>query len=241
MPRCQLFLLAILFPLVHCADPIGNYCDGKNLATGDKVVLANAYYVLADLTKRTYLAGFAVSVYGTGNQTVYGLASCTGELSQRACQTCVSEAAKNINSACRGQADAAIWYDDCMIRYSTDEFLGSSSYNGFSLILSNVNNASQPERFDLAVKGVMSTLVTVATAPGNRRFASVKADLKGYPTIYGLAQCTLDLSPEMCRSCLWSAVDNYNSNCKFHLGCRIVSTGCVWRYEIFDFLSRSSD
>ncbi|KAG0481726.1 hypothetical protein HPP92_012584 [Vanilla planifolia] len=233
------FLVALLFPLANCEEVIRYSCSGRNLTSREKFVQANVQNILTDLTRRTPMAGFAISVYGKEKETVYGRASCRGDLSSSACNSCIKQLARELPKLCPEHSGATRWYDDCWIHYDTEEFFGGYTFGDY-MILWNNHNATEPEKFDSTVRGVMAGLTEIAVAPGNKRFAAVKAQFDRDLIIYGLVQCTLDLSPTACSRCLSSSIELYDEYCKFHEGCQVLFDSCVWRFEIYDFLSKPS-
>ncbi|KAJ6791358.1 putative receptor-like protein kinase [Iris pallida] len=56
------------------------------------------------------------------------------------------------------------------------------------------------------------------------------------PTIYGLAQCTRDLSARVCSQCLHQILDRYwNSTFAETKGGRMLGYSCNFRYEVYSF------
>ncbi|KAI7999327.1 Cysteine-rich receptor-like protein kinase 25 [Camellia lanceoleosa] len=54
-------------------------------------------------------------------------------------------------------------------------------------------------------------------------------------TIYALVQCTTDLSPDDCNTCLEIAIANTSSCCSESRGARLLSPSCYLRYEFYAF------
>ncbi|XP_072976458.1 cysteine-rich repeat secretory protein 55 [Typha angustifolia] len=228
----HLLLLSLLLPLCLAADPNGQYCsDSYN---GGQI-RSNINYVLSDLVAKASVGGgFAISSYGKGNNTIYGLAQCRGDVSEGDCSTCLTDAAKQLPLVCPGKSDARIWYDYCFMRYDTDNFVGQSD-TSYALILINVENATNPEAFDKAVGKLMRKVEADAVVPGNGGLGREEAKFTPYITIYGLAQCTRDLQPLTCAQCLSAAVELFPDYCRFRKGCRVLYSSCTVRYEIYPF------
>jgi Salt stress response/antifungal len=89
----QFFLLSVLLPLCYCADPITHYCD-QSYTSGR--IETNINHVISDLVTKASVGGFAVSSYGKGKDTIYGLAQCRGDVSSDDCSSCLADAAKQL-------------------------------------------------------------------------------------------------------------------------------------------------
>jgi hypothetical protein len=56
-----------------------------------------------------------------------------------------------------------------------------------------------------------------------------------FETIYGLVQCTPDLSLQDCNRCLDAAISEIPSCCINKIGDRVVKPSCIIRYESYLF------
>ena len=82
---------------------------------------------------------------------------------------------------------------------------------------------------------LLKALVTGAPVDP-KMFAHEKAKACHNTTLYGLAQCTRDLSTENCSRCLRdAAAEIHTSCCGGGVGERIVFPSCIIRYEIYAF------
>ncbi|KAL4614430.1 hypothetical protein ACB092_07G054200 [Castanea dentata] len=118
---------------------------------------------------------------------------------------------------------AIIWYDNCLLKYSNKNFLGQiDNENWFSLL--NVQNVSDPTIFNQKTRELLSQLAT-------------EASLRESTKLYGLAQCTWDLSSNDCFQCLDDAIGQLPSCCDGKEGGRVVGGSWNIRYEIHPFLS----
>jgi hypothetical protein len=92
------------------ADSIGSYCSGSSYAGSNKAV-TSINSVLADLVATASTGGgYATSTAGKGNNIIYGLAQCRGDVSASDCAACLADAAKQLPSTCSYSSDARIWY-----------------------------------------------------------------------------------------------------------------------------------
>jgi len=229
----QLLLLlvaaaAVAPRLSSAVDPVGTYC-AKNF-TGAQTQ-ASIGQVLASLVPRASAAYYATATAGSGASAVWGLAQCRGDIPAPDCARCVAAAARQAASACRGQADARVWYDYCFLRYGDADFLGLPD-TGYALILINTMNASgDPYEFDRAESELMAR---VAAAAGGG-LARETARFGSATTIYGLGWCTRDITAADCGLCVAQAVAELPNYCRFRRGCRVLYSSCMARYETYPF------
>ncbi|XP_078179049.1 cysteine-rich repeat secretory protein 55-like isoform X3 [Carex rostrata] len=227
----KLFFFSLLLPLSYCADPIARYC-AQNFTSNQ--TQTNINQVISDLTTRASVGGFALTSYGNGNDTIYGLAQCRGDVSASDCSACLASAAMQFNVTCRKQADARLWYDYCFMRYDTVNFVGQSD-TGFLTILYNVQNTTDPDAFDKVVRKLVNKANSDAVSAGSGSLGREKTNFTEYITIYALAQCTRDLQPMDCAQCLSSTLQYFPIYCSRRQGCQVLYTSCMVRYEIYPF------
>lgn len=64
--------------------------------------------------------GYYLTVMGFGfPDAVNGLFLCRGDLNTTVCQDCVTAAASEVTRRCPNRTEAVIWYNECMLRYTT--------------------------------------------------------------------------------------------------------------------------
>ncbi|KAG2624124.1 cysteine-rich repeat secretory protein 55-like [Panicum virgatum] len=233
----QLLLLlvaaaAVAPRLSSAVDPVGTYC-AKNF-TGAQTQ-ASIGQVLASLVPRASAAYYATATAGSGASAVWGLAQCRGDIPAPDCARCVAAAARQAASACRGQADARVWYDYCFLRYGDADFLGLPD-TGYALILINTMNASgDPDAFDRAERKLMARVAAEAGDPASGGLARETARFGSATTIYGLGWCTRDITAADCGLCVAQAVAELPNYCRFRRGCRVLYSSCMARYETYPF------
>ncbi|CAL5062377.1 unnamed protein product [Urochloa decumbens] len=119
--------------------------------------------------------------------------------------------------------------------------LGSDG-SGDVLILMNTQNVTAPFKvFDAAVGALVNATADYAAFNSSKRFGTgVEAFQKfdtNNPTIYGLAQCTPDMSPIECRSCLSGLTQWEPKYFSGKQGGRVLGLRCNYRYEQYSFFS----
>ncbi|KAF8725661.1 hypothetical protein HU200_020204 [Digitaria exilis] len=195
-PRVLLLLLlaatALSPHICSAVDPITTYC-AKNF-TGAQTQ-SSITQVLFTLVPRASSAYYATATSGTGGSAIWGLAQCRGDIPSSDCALCISAAAKQVASACHGQADARVWYDYCFLRYDDANFIGLPD-TGYELVLINTANASDPFEFDMAESKLMARVAAEAGSDkaSGGGLARETARLDSATTIYGLG-CEPSSSP----------------------------------------------
>ncbi|ERM95830.1 hypothetical protein AMTRI_Chr04g185290 [Amborella trichopoda] len=147
----------------------------------------------------------------------------------------MSDSAKQICQLCPNEADTRIWFDNCFLRYDTDDFIGELD-TGYGIFYWNVENVTEPERFAKELGDLMDQVRAEAVEPGNEGFGSGKTKFSPFVTIYGLVQCTKDLPELRCAQCLSIAISNGSgSYCDGKKGCWVLYSSCCVRFEIYPF------
>ena len=182
---------------------------------------------------------FATGSAGAVPDIAYALALCRGDTNATACGSCVATAFQDAQQLCPYDNDAAVYYDACYLRFSNQNFLASTSNNDDPMILMNSQNVSSPVKaFDAAVTVLLNATGDYAAANSTRLFATgEEAFDAANPTIYGLTQCTPDMSPADCRSCLGGIISMAPQYLSGSQGGRVIRMRCNFRYEVYSFFS----
>lgn len=136
-----------------------------------------------------------------------------------------------------------IWYEFCQVRYSFQMFFSRSVYTGkYPQQNDQEKNVSDPIRFEQHMTYLMNNLSDEAAFnPAKNMFAAGEIRSPGKRTIiYGLVQCTRDMSGTDCSSCLSSALTELTTCCSRREGGIIVSRNCNVRFDLSKFFNTSS-
>ncbi|KAI9078936.1 hypothetical protein K1719_039085 [Acacia pycnantha] len=230
-----IFLLLICYSNAESQEPLGQFCnENTNITSGSKLS-ANIDKLLAELVSETPSTGFISASFGKEQDRVYGLSQCRRDVSKEDCSICIQDAAKEVRKRCPNQADARIWYDYCFLRYSNESFIGKVD-TSFGIIYWNLGNVSDPEAFNKELGSLMDEIKAEAVMAKNKGLGKGKTKLSSFVTLYGLVQCTGDLSDVSCAQCLAIAEEsNFNKLCSNRKGCRVLYSSCYVRYELYPF------
>jgi hypothetical protein len=107
--KILLLLLALCIFSAESADPLGKFCNSDTSIKSGSKISANIDRLLSALISKTSSDGFTATSYGEGQDKVFGLAQCRGDVSSTDCTSCIQDAAKQIRQLCPNEADARIW------------------------------------------------------------------------------------------------------------------------------------
>ncbi|KAL0688131.1 hypothetical protein Bca4012_087808 [Brassica carinata] len=244
---CSVFLIALLASLRSYAqqpDPtyIYHLCPNTTTYSRNSTYSSNIRTLLSSLSSnsRSSSTGFYSTAAGQSPDLVFGLFLCRGDLPPEVCGNCVVFAASDTLKKCPEEKIGLIWYDECMLRYSDRNiFLESSLQNGTNGILMwNTRDVprNQSDRFRDVVFSLMNKCANEAVN-SSKRFAVSKSNFTSVETLYGLAQCTPDLTSGDCFNCLQRTISSLPTA---QIGGRLLMPSCNSRYELYKFFEETA-
>ncbi|KAJ9566206.1 hypothetical protein OSB04_002172 [Centaurea solstitialis] len=215
-------------------------CNNDANFTSNGVYQRNLDAALSSLTSDTSIAyGFYNRSVGESPDKANVIALCRGDVEPDDCRRCINASSKRLRENCPNQKAAIeLWSDNCMVRYSNKTILGNPDYGG-GFYMWNLNNASDVDRFNQALSQLLNQLRTDASSGGSDRKYASGNNTNGpwLTTIYGLMQCTPDLSEDQCYDCLNWAMQQIPNCCDNKRGGRVVYPSCYLRYEDYRFFN----
>ncbi|XP_034701178.1 cysteine-rich repeat secretory protein 38-like [Vitis riparia] len=235
IPLCLLLLLSLLLQAAIGADPLFHFCFILENYTSNDPFNSNLNELTTLLSSKVPPTGFRFASTGLGQDNVYGLALYRGDISSTNCKTCVTKATKELRNWCPYNKGVIIWYYNCLFKYSNVKFFGEiDNKNKFHMY--NVQSADDPTSFNVKTKELSSSLSNKAYG-SPVLFATGELVLEESMKLYGLAQCTRNLSSLDCKKCLDGAVSELPSCCDGKRGGRVVGGSCNVRYELYPFVN----
>ncbi|KAK3184322.1 hypothetical protein Dsin_031608 [Dipteronia sinensis] len=238
----HLFFISCLF---HVFDPTESqnityyYCDTGSNYTSGSVFEQNLNLTLTSLASNASVTGFFTTEIGQNLNTVYGLVLCRGDISDQDCQSCASTASIEIIKQCsNNNKEAAIGYDNCLLRYSDWRFFYTVDSSP-KLMAYNENNVTDPVVFKLRLGDLLRTLSSNA-ASSISKFSVGQTNFSDFQNINAMLQCTRDLAGNSCSNCLQDIIRYIPQFCNGKEGCRVFSLSCNLRFEIYPFFLLSS-
>ncbi|KAK3024828.1 hypothetical protein RJ639_045045, partial [Escallonia herrerae] len=114
---------------------------------------------------------------------------------------------------------------------------------GFCCLSWSDTNATNPAQFDDVLGNLLFDLRERATPGTVRKYAADvdKANYTSFVTIYGLEQCTPDLSEMDCGTCLDMARNDIAFSASGKVGAFAVSYNCALRFETYQLFQPTAD
>ncbi|KAJ0983299.1 hypothetical protein J5N97_011554 [Dioscorea zingiberensis] len=197
-----LLLLLLLLVSQTLSDPIYQNCETTGNYTANSTYESNLSKLLASLSSIGSIQGFSKKSIGSTPDKVYGLVLCRGDINSTECRSCIQVAAQDIIHLCPFSKGAAIWNYHCVLRHSNQYFFSSANDSDVFYLRSN-EQVTEPASFNKTVIEMMDTVFRWAAYNSSRRFATGVAYFnRDFHRIYGLGQCTPDLSGDQCLQCL---------------------------------------
>ncbi|XP_073115510.1 cysteine-rich receptor-like protein kinase 8 isoform X2 [Elaeis guineensis] len=240
----QILFLSALFTTIYAPNgatqtPI-YVCDTDSNYTTNSTYHSNLNLLLPSLSSATRSTGFATLSKGQPPDEVFGLALCRGDVSQDECGSCLSTADQDHLQLCPSGKSAAIWAENCFLRYSNRSFSSSSSdENSFRDPFCNLQDVSEPLRFENLVSELLNNLTERAAYHSARMFATGEAEFMNSTTLYGLVQCMREQSGDECYGCLTVSAGNIPNTCWGKQGATVLGYNCLMRFEIYRFYNES--
>lgn len=139
-----------------------------------------------------------------------------------------------IENRCPRYQAAIIWYDTCYLKYTNTKFFGQiDDINQFIMC----NKEDVDVDFDEFLQSSNDLLLslTAKARVNSKRFATGKVDLGGGNILYGLAECSRDITAADCQTCLENGISQIPGWCYGKRGGRVMGGSCIARYELYPF------
>ncbi|KAL2324331.1 hypothetical protein Fmac_023389 [Flemingia macrophylla] len=212
-----------------CMNDKGNYTANSTYQNNLNTLLSN----LSSNTNVDY--GFYNFSYGQERDRVNAIGLCRGDVKPDACRSCLNDSRVLLTQLCPNQKEAIGWYDNCMLRYSNRSMFDTME-DSPSFFMWNNGNATDVEQFNQVLKNLLDSLTNNASlGDSHLKFAAADVTGPGFQTIYGIVQCTPDLSEQQCSKCLVEAIAEIPKCCDGKKGGRVIRPSCNFRYEIYPF------
>ncbi|XP_054786894.1 cysteine-rich repeat secretory protein 38-like [Prosopis cineraria] len=202
----------------------------------------SAYYtnlnaLLSSFTLDTVIDyGFYSSSFGESPNKVHAQGLCRGDVEPYSCRKCLNDAKTLLPKLCPNQKDAFGYYDFCTFQYSSRSLLGIYRFPEFSYSFNNPQDAEDADKYTSALNDLMRSLQTKAAAGDSSFKLAVGYKIADeVETVYGLAQCSPDLSRKDCKACLEKAISEIPNCCEDKIGGRVIKLSCNLRFEKVHF------
>ncbi|GMP75302.1 hypothetical protein CsSME_00032449 [Camellia sinensis var. sinensis] len=235
-----LLLYHFFFPLhdlVRADAPSYQFCSNATISRNNNLFQSNLKNLLYSLSSNSSVSNFYNTTTGNDQDRVFGLFLCYNFVSKDDCKNCIESASQDIQTLCGNRNEAVVWEENCQLRYANESFFGHLDVTG-NIWKDNKQNVSGDElgRFSSVVNDTLHNLSRLAAFnPSYGMYATGVVNFTDTETIYALVQCTTDLSPDDCNTCLEIAIANTSNCCSESRGARLLSPSCYLRYEFYAF------
>ncbi|CAL1372592.1 unnamed protein product [Linum trigynum] len=187
--------LDLLHPL--CSQTAGTYTAGSTFRR-------NLDSALSSIVFDTEIDnGFYKVSAGFGPDRVEAIGLCLGDLDPPNCRSCISRSASRIVQSCPNQKEAILYYDFCMLRYSSPSLRSNSDLTESAPIPPPAGAGFAGSSVNPKLADLLTRIRKEAAGGGSlMKYATGVAELGRSKTAYGLAQCIPELSGPDCDSCL---------------------------------------
>ncbi|KAI9395740.1 hypothetical protein POPTR_004G023788v4 [Populus trichocarpa] len=234
------FSIANLLDLAY-ADPPYRLCSNKSNYLDNSPFQNNLETLMASLSSNASVSKIFNTSTGIDPDRVYAQYMCLNYVTNESCRTCVAAASQDIRQLCPGDKEAVVWGDLCQLRYSNQRFLGHLDVSG-NIPQYNAKNISNPEHLSLVVNKTLSSLIKKAAFDSSANmYATRDEPFTDSDSFFSLVQCSTDLSPNDCYTCLEVAIKNVTTCCYFSRGARVLSRSCYLRYELYAFYDGAAE
>ncbi|RZC66264.1 hypothetical protein C5167_009955 [Papaver somniferum] len=130
-----------------------------------------------------------------------------------------------------------MFYNGCVLRYSDKYFFSMLNETPHIELISS-DTITDPSPFLDTVSGLLDDLVTKAvnnTSISPSLFATGSTNYTSSDEVHSMVQCTPDLTPSVCNTCLRSALARLSSCCFDTQGARVLYPSCTFRFQIYTF------
>ena len=233
----HLFLIGVTVTVVAQSDPLYYFCNNDDgNYTSNSTYKADLDTLLSSIPSDNAIDyGFYNFSTGQDTERVNVIGLCRGDVMPDVCRSRLNDSRIQLTQLCPNQKTAIAWYEDCMLRYSNASIFGTAQTSP-AFYMWNTENASNVEEFNQVLGELMASLRSkAASGDWRRKFATGQANVTSFETIYGLMQCTPDLSESSCSNCLEGATNDIPKCCDSKGGGRVVRPSCGLRFETYRF------
>ncbi|KAG6394044.1 hypothetical protein SASPL_144621 [Salvia splendens] len=237
-------LLALVFLLLIPTDIFalkwaGTSCGSNGNYSSNSAYSANINTTLSSLYTNIDINGFYNASAGQGPDTVNALALCRGDIQLDACRECIERARADLVDSCPVQKEAIYFEEFCTLRYSNATVYATLVNNPVQYYW-NRGNATSVEQFKEDLRGLLDNLrIRAAAGSSTRKVAAGNVTGPDFKTIFGLVQCTPDLSSGECTNCLISVISYIPICCSEQIGGSLFNPSCSFRFETTPFFNET--
>ncbi|XP_052183301.1 cysteine-rich repeat secretory protein 38-like [Diospyros lotus] len=232
------FLLSFLMPLtlinsISAQSYFLKACLGSEKYQNNSPYQKNLDTLLSSLAPNVNKYGFnTTSVGQTSDDKIEAVVLCRGDVEPDICRSCVNDSSVMIKQICPNYKAAMGGYDQCMLRYRSPNNITADLQRPSVYAYNPTHNYTSAEQYNKVLSELLRRLQSqAATGGSDLKFATGSQQGPDNQTIYGMAQCTPDLSQKQCNDCVNEAIGELPGCCNNRLGGRVLKVVCNIQYE----------
>ncbi|XP_077220175.1 cysteine-rich receptor-like protein kinase 10 [Tasmannia lanceolata] len=220
--------------LTQCGSPNSNYSSGSQFERNLNTLLPSLAYGGVQ-----NISSFYYTTSGNDPNRVYGFAQCMSAASADVCRECLTNATVQNLQRCPNRTQVAVRYYNCILRYSDQPFLSQLTSGPLMVTFCAQLKASNPDLFNERL-GILLRTISSRASSDPSKFATDVTRLGNFENIFGMGQCTRDLSQRDCDSCLETMIGFIpGSSCSNVTVGGIYSVSCNIKYDPSRFFEAS--
>ncbi|KAF9588268.1 hypothetical protein IFM89_008685 [Coptis chinensis] len=227
------YTLVLHFNLSTAQTHVTEFCLGGNYTTNstfqaDLSILLSSISNYSTLTNNTKYFNNTVRSNSDG---VYGLFQCRGDYTSEDCKKCAKTATEEVTIRCPFKKESVLFYDECLLHYSDKPVISTMQLDPTV----DTRDISGTNQFTPRLNELMEGIVARAVSNSSSLFAVGENYFTSSNNIFGLAQCTQDISRTDCGRCLNRSISQLSLCCNTREGGRVIKPSCIVRFEIYNF------
>ncbi|XP_043706662.1 plasmodesmata-located protein 2-like [Telopea speciosissima] len=214
------------FPSVKTATDSYNFvykgCSSQSFSDSSYSQALSSLF--ASLTAQAAQVAFYKTSTGGGQATISGLFQCRGDLSNRACYSCVSKLPDMTRRLCGNSVAARVQLYGCYMLY---QISGFPEISGVEMLYKTCST-SQASGNGFAQRRDTAFSVLESGVANNKGFYTTS-----YQSVYMLAQCEGDLGTSDCGQCVKTAVQKAQVECGSAISGQVYLHRCFISYSYY--------
>ncbi|CAH8386230.1 unnamed protein product [Eruca vesicaria subsp. sativa] len=214
------------------------YLNHKCLVSQGKYKPGSEYETRLKRIMKRFYSGSNKGYDGIGDPTLSAMLQCRGDSYGAKCHDCFATALAALRRRCPWYKGKMIWYDQCLLAISSKLSFGQIDYDN-NFCMSNAKKVGGDQiAFIKAWNNLIIDLTNLATIGDNYTLYSVGEKRYKGDMIYGMVQCTRDLSPKACKECVSYNRLHFQDCVNDIRGARVVGRSCSFRLEFYPFIAK---
>ncbi|EOA31920.1 hypothetical protein CARUB_v10015159mg [Capsella rubella] len=204
-------------------------------------------HIIKTLSNESYAfrTGYTMMGFGDEPDMVSVTYQCRGDSYGNKCRSCFATAQSELRKRCPRDKGAIIWYDHCLVYFSSFDTTGQINYDDGFCLTSAKNVSGDRNSFEETFLTLIGDLTKVAVTKKQKNIKSYDKPALyaagekriGKNKMYVMVQCRLDLTVKGCKECLSHMVVHYQDCYKNKQGARVFGGSCSFRFELYPFVN----